>query len=285
MPDHLEGENVYLITLHNYPTTGEDTRLAFLSDSSASEADMNDFGKGAIDIQALDTSPPATPVCFARGTLIATPNGEVPVEDLNARDLILTASGTSVALEWIAHSHFSLPEILMNRRISPVCIRKGSLGPNSPHTDLWVSPQHRIVLKAWNVELALGEPEVLVAAKNVVGESDAPSARWKNGVDYYHLLLDHHDIVVSNGVESESMLIGDESLRSLSVDARSELGDYLETHPDTNENAQSPAMAIAKSAEAICIRPEPELLKSAALRHAFPYLTSFTTPQPQISPV
>ncbi|MDG1431539.1 MAG: Hint domain-containing protein, partial [Paracoccaceae bacterium] len=264
VPDHLEDENVYLITLHDYPSLGEDTRLAFLPDYNATEADMNDFGKGAIDVQALDTTPPATPVCFAQGTLIATPNGEVPVEDLTAGDLILTASGASIALEWIANSHFSLPEILMNRRVSPVCIRKGSLGPNRPHSDLWVSPQHRVVLKGWNVELALGEPEVLVAAKHIVDEPNAPSSRWENGVDYYHLLLDHHDIVLSNGVESESMLIGDEALRSLSVDARCDLGEYLETHPETNEGAQMPAMSIAKSSEAICIMPEPEVLKNAA---------------------
>lgn len=264
VPDHLEAEPVYLITVHGYPTALDDTRLAFLPDSNATEADMNDFGKGAIDVQALDTSPPATPVCFAQGTLIATPNGEVPVETLKAKDLVLTASGQTVALEWIARSHFSFAEILMNRRVSPVCIPKGSLGANSPHSDLWVSPQHRIVLKGWNVELALGVPEVLVAAKHIVGDGDAPSARWKSGVDYYHLLLDHHDIVISNGLESESMLIGDEALNSLSVDARTDLGVYLESHPETNEAAQTPAMGIAKSTEAICILPEPALLKNAA---------------------
>lgn len=264
VPDHLEDEPVYLITVHEYPSAGDDTRLAFLPDSNATEADMNDFGKGAIDVQALNTTPPATPVCFAKGTMIATPNGEVAVEDLKAGESILTASGACVSLEWIAHSHFSFAEILMNRRVNPVCIRKDSLGPNSPHSDLWVSPQHRIVLKGWNVELALGEPEVLVAAKHIVAEADTPSMLWKNGVDYYHLLLDHHDILISNGLESESMLIGDEALRSLSVDARSDLGAYLDTHPETNQAAQTPAMGIAKSTEAICILPKPQMLKKAA---------------------
>lgn len=266
VPDHLEDENVYLITLHDYPSVGEATRLAFLPDTTptATEADMNAFGKGAIDVQALDTSPPATPVCFAKGTLIATPSGEIPVESLTAGDKILTAGGGEVDLKWISSSHFCYAEMLLNQRVCPIQIPRNHFGPNLPHTDLWVSPQHRVVLRGWNVELALGEPEVLVAAKHVMGQPDYPGVRWKQGVDYYHLLFDRHEILVSNGIESESMLIGDEALRSLSPKSQQSLAIYLAANPIAEQMARTPAMGIAKSAEAIVMRPEPEMLKGAA---------------------
>jgi len=266
VPDHLEGENVYLITLHDYPSVGEDTRMAFLPDTIpvVTEADMNDFGKGAIDVQTLDTTPPATPVCFANGTLIATPSGEVPVETLQAGDKVLTSAGDEIELKWISSSHFGYAEMLLNHRICPVRIPRDHFGKGMPHRDLWVSPQHRIVLRGWNVELALGEPEVLVAAKHVMGRPEYPGVRWRNGVDYFHLLLDRHEILVSNGLESESMLIGDEALRSLSITAQQELATYLAANPQAKTLAGKPVMGIAKPTEAIFMRPELEMLKGAA---------------------
>ncbi len=264
VPDHLEGENVYLITLHDYPIVGEDTRMAFLPDSNATEADMNAFGKGAIDVQTLDTTPPATPVCFAKGTLIATPNGEIPVEQLNTGDIVLSADGSAVELKWIANSHFTYPEMLLNHRVCPICIPQDHFGPDMPHTDLWVSPQHRVVIRGWNVELALGEPEALVAAKHIMGIPGYPQERWQNGVDYYHLLLEQHEVVVSNGLESESMLIGEEAMRSLSASARADLDLYLSANPNAKAAAQTPAMGIVKPSEATVLRNEPNLLQGAA---------------------
>ena len=263
VPDELEGEQVYLITLHDYPTVGEDTRLAFLPDPTVTEAQMNNFGKGAIDVQTLDTTPPATPVCFVRDTMIATPSGQKPVQALKAGDLIRTADGREVPLRWIAQSHFTLAEMLMNPNTRPVCVPAGHLGNHTPSADLWVSPQHRIVVRGWHVELALGEPEVLVAAKHLVG-SNANLAQWSDGVDYFHLLLDKHDIVVSNGIESESMLLGDEALRSISDDARRDLETFVVDNPDSKLLHQTPAMSIAKAVEVAFIRPDFETPKFAA---------------------
>lgn len=263
VPDELEGEPIYLITVHDYPGVGEDTRFAFLPDPTVTEAQMNDFGKGAIDIQTLDTTPPATPVCFVRGTLIKTPEGEKAVEGLQAGDQVVTAKGDTVTLQWIAHSHFTRADMILNPNTRPVCIPAGHLAKGLPHRDLWVSPQHRVVVRGWHVELALGEPEVLVAAKHLM-TTPAPLGKWESGVDYFHLLLDQHDILVSNGVESESMLLGDEALRSMSPSSRHSLEDYMIAHPTSLALTQTPAMGIAKATEAAIIRPDFQSPKFAA---------------------
>jgi hypothetical protein len=264
VPDQLEGENIYLISVHDYPTVGETVRFAFLPDYDATEAEMNDFGKGAIDIQDHDDTPAPSPVCFARGTMIATPRGEMPIELLSAGDMVMTSSGKSVRLEWISLSHFSYAEMLFNKRVCPVLVPKNHFGPDKPHTDLWVSPQHRIVVRGWNVELALGEAEALVAAKHIIGQPGFPTEVWRSGVDYFHLLLDHHDVLVSNGLESESMLIGEEVLRSLKPQTRHLLENFLDENPRVQASARLPIMSIAKSSEAILMRPEAEMLKGAA---------------------
>jgi hypothetical protein len=43
-------------------------------------------------------------VCFAAGTLIRTPVGDVAVETLKAGDLVVTASGEMRAVQWMGHA-------------------------------------------------------------------------------------------------------------------------------------------------------------------------------------
>ena len=228
VPDHLEGDAVNLITIVDYPALGDLTRLSFLPDSNATEADMNGFGKGAIDIQALDTTPPATPVCFTQGALIATPNGEIAVQNLKTGDIILNAAGEEVTLRWIAKSHFSWSQMLFSRNLWPVHIPAGHLGNGTPHSDLWVSPQHRIALNGWAVELNLGTPEVFLRAKHMMPATNGPDPIWKSGVDYFHLLFDRHEVVLSNGLPSESFYPGDEALKNIAHEVRAELEAVLE---------------------------------------------------------
>ena len=247
VPEHLEGENVYLITVVDYPSAGESTRFAFLPDSNASAVDMDGFGRGAIDIQDLDTSPPATPVCFTKGVLIATPSGDVPVQTLKAGDRVLTHCGRTVTLRWISKSHFSRAQMLFEPNLRPVCIPKDMFGQGLPQTDLWVSPQHRVVLSGWAVELNLGTADVFVRAKHVAPQLTEPDPRWQDGVDYYHLLFDEHEIVLSNGLASESFFPGDEAKKSVSPDNLDELEQAL---GDLDSTEFESPLATATSYEA-----------------------------------
>ena len=56
-------------------------------------------------------------------------------------------------------------------------------------------------------EVLFGDSEVLIAAKDLVNDG---SVTRQNGasVTYYHLLFDQHEIVFSQGLETESFLPG-----------------------------------------------------------------------------
>jgi hypothetical protein len=51
-------------------------------------------GSGAITVASREPSgPPPCPICLARGTLVATPSGNVPVEDLGIGEVVWTRDG------------------------------------------------------------------------------------------------------------------------------------------------------------------------------------------------
>jgi hypothetical protein len=73
-----------------------------------------------------------------------------------------------------------------------------------------VSPQHRFLMRGASCQLHFGEDEVLVAAKNLSAARPVPMGDLSAGVIYLHLAFETPQIVISDGVESESFLIGPE---------------------------------------------------------------------------
>lgn len=143
--------------------------------------------------------------CFVAGTLIATPDGEVPVETLVAGDLVLTHDNGPQPVRWIGRRRVSAKGAL-----APVRIAANTFGR---HRDLLVSPLHRVLIRDGLAELLFGEPDVLVAARDLVNDA---SVRPVVGgeVEYVHILFDEHQVVFSEGLATESFLPGPQITRS-----------------------------------------------------------------------
>ena len=145
-----------------------------------------------------------TPIaCFLSGTLIATQNGEVAIEDLTAGDQIALQGGGFATLRWVGYSDADASGE-NHESTAPICIPAHAFGADMPKRDLYVSPNHRIWLQHGMLELHFATNEVLVAAKHLVGwrgitqATDVPSPR------YFHMLFDQHEIVISDGLPTES---------------------------------------------------------------------------------
>ncbi len=155
--------------------------------------------------------PQLGPACFTPGTLIRIPGGVAAIETLQPGDLVETLDHGPQVLRWIGRT-----TVDGTGDFAPVRIAAAVLGNTRP---LLVSPQHRILIGGWRAELCAGEPEVLVAAKHLVGMAGIcvePVVR----IDYVHLLFDRHEIVFAEGAPSESfhpasqILDGDRALYS-----------------------------------------------------------------------
>ncbi|WP_380057544.1 Hint domain-containing protein [Falsihalocynthiibacter sp. SS001] len=177
---------------------------------------------------------PYTPPCFASGTLIETPNGPRLVEELEAGDMVLTASGKPQTVRWIGTRTIHFGKAEEPKHLRPILILAGALGNGLPTQDLCVSPQHRIVLSSkWN-DLHFGSRDVLVAAKHLVNGDSIKIDGNCTQVEYVHILLDQHEILISNGLPSESFHPGPVTLPSLDMAQQTEL---FELFPQLRSNA------------------------------------------------
>ncbi|MBF9048194.1 hypothetical protein LSUCC0031_13815 [Rhodobacterales bacterium LSUCC0031] len=153
-------------------------------------------------------------VCFAAGTRIMTDQGEVPIEDLVEGDLVLTRDDGLQPVRWIGKR-----KVDATGNLAPIRIAAGTFGNDR---DLRVSPQHRILVTGWQAELLFGEDELLIPAKALVNETTI-SRQPIDTVVYCHVMFDRHQIILSEGMWTESLHTGKEAMDSLGAQSRQEI--------------------------------------------------------------
>lgn len=181
------------------------------------------------------------PTCFTRGTRIATLAGDLPVERLLPGMRVLTADNGPQDLRWIGHRRFAAADLADNPALCPVVIAAGALGRGLPRRDLTVSQQHRVLVASRVVGRMFGAPEVLVAAKHLAGLPGIALAEAGVDVEYWHLLFDRHEVVFSEGAQTESLFTGPEALRAVTPEARAEI---LAIFPDLGDRLPDPARPL-----------------------------------------
>ncbi|MEL7013859.1 MAG: Hint domain-containing protein [Pseudomonadota bacterium] len=207
---------------------GEDLPDSFVI--SATPTDGGDTIFQTIDITIFG-------VCFAGGTLIETETGFVAVEHLRAGMRVLTQDAGYQPIVWMGGGPCPEADWRADASLLPVRIRAGSLGAGCPSRDLFVSQNHRILLRGARAELLFGEPEVLIAAKHLCALPDVDVVTPSGSLSYHHILCGAHHVLLANDCPAESMLLGDEALATLSpkdvvaLDARLQQSDIHEVDP------------------------------------------------------
>lgn len=149
-------------------------------------------------------------VCFLRDTLIATPEGQRPVQSLCVGDLVLTQDHGPQPVVWRAATQHRA-----TARTAPISIAAGALGPRKPHKMLCVSPQHRILLELPILSAHCDAKQVLVAAKKLVGLPGISQVETAETVEYHHIMCTRHEVVFANDAACESFFPGPMARKAL----------------------------------------------------------------------
>ena len=129
--------------------------------------------------------------CFLEGTHILTEDGYRPVEDLKIGDNVKTFDGQLAAIKWIGkqtrHRFTAHP-----LRSLPIQIKAGALGENTPSRDLFVSPDHAVLIDGLLINAGALENGVSIVKT------------YPTQYTYYHVELENHALLDAEGVPAES---------------------------------------------------------------------------------
>jgi hypothetical protein len=135
-----------------------------------------------------------TATCYAAGTRIATPRGEVPIERLHRDDLVQTISGKPQPICWIGHRRVDFRRHPNRQRVLPVRIAANAFGPGRPKRNLVLSPDHAVFVEG-----------VLIPIRHLINGANVTRLE-RHAITYYHVELPRHDVLLADGMPAESYL-------------------------------------------------------------------------------
>lgn len=146
--------------------------------------------------------------CFATGTRLLSPEGYVPVEQVRPGDLLMTASGVAQRVTWVGHREARCVGLARPELTWPVRVRADAFGAGVPERDVVLSPDHAVFFAG-----ALVPIKHLIDGKRIVQEP-------VDTITYWHVELPSHDVLVADGLPTESYLdIGDRARFAVDTDA------------------------------------------------------------------
>ncbi|MCT4608347.1 MAG: Hint domain-containing protein [Pelagimonas sp.] len=189
-------------------------------------------------------------ICFTPGTRILTPAGYLPIEEIREGDRVQTKDNGPQEVRWIGSRRMSGARLFAMPRLRPIRIRPGAFGIGEPDKEILVSPEHRMLVKGVVARALFNTPEVLVAARDLInGDSVMLDTRVKE-VTYIHMLLERHEVLFANGVETESFHPANTALSSIREEDRSRLIKQLPQVADNPHSYGSYARRNLSSSEA-----------------------------------
>ncbi|WP_435165993.1 Hint domain-containing protein [Falsirhodobacter sp. 1013] len=135
-------------------------------------------------------------ICFTPGARVQTDGGPRAVETLMAGDMVVTRDRGLQPLRWVGRT-----EVPGLGGLAPVRIRSAAFPGLT--ADLVVSPHHRMLIEGPRATRLQGETEVLAVARHLV-DGRHVTVEERETVTYLHLLFDRHEVIVVNGVATES---------------------------------------------------------------------------------
>jgi len=170
-------------------TGGQTFNLTVLGDLTLADFIVNTGSAST----TISTDLPAP--CFALGTRIATETGDRAVEDLRVGDKVRVVPGSATReVVWIGYRHVDCLRHPTPLAVWPVRIAPGTFGPGLPSRALFLSPDHAVYFD-----------DVLIPVKYLIN-GDTIARVQVDDVTYYHVELTSHDIVLAEGLPTESYL-------------------------------------------------------------------------------
>jgi Hint domain len=176
-------------------------------------------------------------VCYARGTMIRKP----PTGSCRSRSCPGHAGhhsgrwpGDTADRHLVGHRRIGLAGHPHPETVAPIRIERDAFADNMPHADLLLSPDHAVFVDG-----------MLICILQLVNGSTIRTERAWTAVDYYHVELDLHAVLLAEGLPVESYIdTGNRGFFSNS-------GEPPVLHPDLTDEADCPTREAGSCARLV----------------------------------
>jgi hypothetical protein len=158
-------------------------------DTATSNENLKLVSDGGLGSQIIATA------CFLSGTLISTKNRKVPVQELVIGDKIIASDNREHIIKWIGRRTYRQPFKKNDRTIFPICICKSAFSDNIPSENLFLSPEHSILIE-----------NLLVPSKFLVNGKSIKIIDNLSEISYYHIELDNHELILAENTKVETFI-------------------------------------------------------------------------------
>ncbi|MEM7441261.1 MAG: Hint domain-containing protein [Pseudomonadota bacterium] len=189
-------------------------------------------------------------LCFTKGARILTAFGDVPIEDLRVGDLIHTVDNGLQPVKWIGAREVGPARLHAEPNLRPVRIAAHSFGHGRPYADLRLSRHHRILLEDGLSDEGYSPDGLLAAIDALVNGSSITETNAADGVTYFHLLFEDHQLLYVEGFEAESFFPTPAAIAAMVESDRDSLFAALPRLRDNPLGYGAPARRTASPAEA-----------------------------------
>lgn len=143
-------------------------------------------------------------MCFLKGTMICTADGDRKIEDLAVGDLLPGFFGGIRPIQWIGRYPFKKPDPTKTwvRDVLPVRVARSALGPDVPRADLYITRGHALLIDG-----------LLVPVYNLINDRTIAvyDASDHDELQYFHIKLQTHDVIYAEGAPCETLVHLDEN--------------------------------------------------------------------------
>ena len=185
------------------------------------------------------------PGCFLKGTRIRTAEGYRAIETLSAGEPLATRFGGFTAIKAVESFFVTTrgSDHAWLDHLRPVWVRRGALADNVPSADLCLTAAHALCVNGYLIPVG----QLVNGTTIVFDDSEHAEPLW-----FYHIELDHHDLLDANGVPCESLRAAEEKpcapLLSFNG-ARSEIVSRLRSATSTLIDRRQPLDVVRDSLE------------------------------------
>lgn len=248
-----DGRQSFAVTLIEVPQGGS-RLLMFFDEIPPVDTDLW-IVRASLDHLPQPAQKEAGVICFTKGTRLLTPDGPRRIEDLRPGDMVQTRDNGPQEILWAGDRRMSGARLHVMPHLRPIRIRSAAFGMGQPEGDLIVSPHHRMLIRGRAAEALFGTSEVLVAAEDLLNDLSVTIDRQLREVTYVHILLERHQIVWANGIQTESFHPSNTSLDMIDPGQRQALLDVV------------PGLAGDREAYGAFVRRNVSASEAAILRH------------------